>query len=215
DLGLPLRRQRRAFARMGLELSTSTLCDQVKWAAELLKPLWLVAIDQVLEASVMHIDGSGLKVVDRDHPEGKRLGTLWATVGVDEVGVPVAAYHYASTKKATGQREGELGPTDILAQRSGIVVADADALFTSQMKRDDIIDCGCNMHARRYFVKALDGGDERASLVIGAFKGLYQVEDDARHLSADGRLKLRRERSTPIYDDIVAWCRNYALDTPP
>jgi hypothetical protein len=187
----------------------------VKWAAELLKPLWLEAIDQVLEAEVMHIDGTGLPVLDRSHPDGKRLGALWATIGADRSGGKVAAYFYASTKKAKGQRPQERGPTDILALRTGITVSDADTLFAAQMRRDDVTDCGCNMHARRYFVKALDGGDERAALVIGAFKGLYQVEDDARLLSAEGRLELRREQSTPIYDDIVAWCRHHQPDIPP
>jgi len=215
DLGVPLNRQRRTFERMGLALSESTLCDQVKWGAELLKPLWLEAINQVLGADVMHLDGTGLRVLDRDHPNGKRLGTLWGTVGQSEGLTGVAAYCYASTKKATGQREHELGPTDILKLRTGIVVADADTLFAEQMQRDDVIDCGCNMHARRYFVKALDGGDERAAPVIGAFKGLYQVEDDARELSPDERLKLRQERSTAIYQDIVDWCRFYQRDTPP
>jgi len=215
DLGLPLSRQRKNLDRMGVRLATSTLCDQVKWAAELLTPLWLEAIDQVLDAEVMHIDGTGVKVLDRDHADGKRLGTLWATVGADAGGPKVAAYCYASTKKAKGQRPRERGPTDILGLRAGIAVADADTLFASQMKRDDVIDCGCNMHARRYFVKALDGGDDRAALVIGAFKGLYQVEEEARHLSAEARLELRQQRSTPIYDDIVAWCRHYEPDTPP
>jgi transposase len=206
EQGVPLNRQRKNFDRMGIRLPTSTLCDQVKWAAELLKPIWLEAIDEVLDLDVMHIDGTGLKVLDRDHADGKRLGTLWATVGADAGGPKVAAYFYASTKKAKGQRPGERGPTDILSLRAGITVADADTLFTAQMKRKDVIDCGCNMHARRYFVKALDGGDDRAALVIGAFKGLYQVEEEARDLSADARLELRRERSSPIYDDIVA-CR--------
>ncbi len=215
EQGVPNHRQRRDFSRMGLDLSDSTLGDQVKWGAELLRPLWLEAIDQVLDAAVMHIDGTGVPVLDRQHQNGKRLGTLWATVGADVNGPKVAAYQYASTKKAKGQRPGEMGPTDILALRTGITVADADTLFVAQMKRDDIDDCGCNMHARRYFVKALDGGDKRGALVVGAFKGLYQVEDDARGLDPDGRLALRRERSTPIYDDIVAWCRHYERDTPP
>jgi transposase len=215
EQGVPLNRQRKTFERMGVKLSSSTLCDQVKWAAELLTPIWLEAIDQVLDAEVMHIDGTGVNVLDRDHPNGKRLGTLWATVGADASGPRVAAYYYASTKKAKGQRPRERGPTDILALRAGITVADADTLFTAQMRRDDVIDCGCNMHARRYFVKALDGGDERAALVLGAFKGLYQVEEDARCLSADERLALRQEQSSPIYDDIVAWCRHHERDTPP
>ncbi len=213
--GLPIHRQRKDFARSGLKLSSSTLCDQVKWAAELLRPLWLEAIDQVLDADVMHIDGTGVPVLDRDHTKGKRLGTLWATVGADAAGSKVAAYQYASTKKGKGQRPGEMGPTDILALRAGITVADADTLFAAQMRREDIIDCGCNMHARRYFVKALDGGDTRAALVIGAFKGLYQVEDDARDLSPDERLDLRHERSSPIYKDIVDWCRHYERDAAP
>src|SRR5690606_4033304 len=153
-------------------------------------------IDQVLGADVMHIDGTGVKVLDRDHPDGKRLGTLWGTVGAGAGGPAVAAYFYASTKKAKAQRADELGPTDILALRSGITVADADTLFTAQMQRDDVVDCGCNMHARRYFIKAVDGGDDRAALVIGAFKGLYQVEEDAQMLSADERLDLRRARSS-------------------
>jgi hypothetical protein len=127
----------------------------------------------------------------------------------------VAAYHYASTKKAKGQRPGELGPSDILALRRGITVADADTLFAQQMGRDDVLDCGCNMHARRYFVKALDGGDKRAAPVIGAFKGLYQVEEEFRGATPEERLVARQERSTPIYADIAAWCAHHERDTPP
>lgn len=114
-----------------------------------------------------------------------------------------------------GQRPGEKGPWEILQQRTGIVVSDADTLFAAQRKRDDIIDCGCNMHARRYFVKALDRGDSRASLAIGAFKGLYQVEEEFREATAQDRLAARQTRSSPIYDDLVAWCRAYESEVPP
>lgn len=215
DLGLPLNRQRRAFKRMGMTLSTSTLADQVKWVAELLRPLWNEAIEQVLASKVMHFDGSGLDVLDRAHPKGKRRGTLWSSAGASATKPEVAAYFYASSKKAKGQRAGERGPTEILALRMGIIVVDADTLFSAQCKREDLIDCLCNMHARRYFVKALDSGDTRAALVIGAFKGLYQVEDDVRDASEAERLVARRERSTPIYDDIVKWCEVYERNTPP
>jgi transposase len=215
DLGLPLHRQRKIFARMGLPLSASTLCDQVEHSAELLRPLWNEAIDQVLAAHVMHLDGSGLDVLDRDHPKGKRRGALWGTVGARALKPLVAAYFYSSTKKATGQREGELGPSEILALRTGIVVTDADTLFVEQRKRTDLTDCGCNMHARRYFVTALDGGDTRAALPLGVFKELYQIEAEVRDASEEERLAARREHSTPAYDDLVAWCKAYQRDTPP
>lgn len=217
DLGLPLHRQRKVFQRMGLTLSTSTLGDQIKWAAELLRPLWLEAIDQVLASRVMHIDGSGLVTLDRDHPKGKRTGTLWNIVGAKSTKPEVAAYCYASTKRARRDqgKHGEYGPVDILEQREGIVVSDADTLFTKQRRRVDIIDAGCNMHARRYFSKALDAGDERAALIIGNFKYLYQVEEDVRDASDEERLAARREHSTPCYRDMIAWCKTVQRDEPP
>ena len=39
------------------------------------------------------------------------------------------------------------------------------------------------MHARRYFVKAMDGGDARAAVAIDAYQALYGIEKDARDLS--------------------------------
>ena len=215
DLGIPLNRQRKTFKRLGLPLSISTLCDQIKWAAELLRPLWLEAIDQVLASRVMHLDGTGIDVLARDHPKGKRRGAMWGMAGARSTKPEVAAYLYASTKKAHKQHDGELGPSDILALREGIVVTDMDTLFDAQRKRPELTDCACNMHARRYFVKALDSGDERAALVIGAFKMLYQIEDEVRDASDAERLAARREHSTPCYDDIMSWCRAYEPDVPP
>ena len=46
--GLPLHRQKDRFARMGVDLSVSTLADQVTWSTDLLRPLWRAAIAQVL-----------------------------------------------------------------------------------------------------------------------------------------------------------------------
>jgi hypothetical protein len=68
---------------------------------------------------------------------------------------------YASTGKRTGQRDGELGPDDVLARRVGDVVADASPLFDASFKRKDLNECGCNMHycIRR---RVLSGAERRA-----------------------------------------------------
>jgi hypothetical protein len=59
----------------------------------------------------MHVDATGVPVLDRDAPGGKRIGTSGAT--------SVAAYVYATTGKKVGQKPGEMGPEDILALREG------------------------------------------------------------------------------------------------
>ncbi len=46
-------------------------------------------------------------------------------------------------------------------------------MFDKTFARDDIIECGCNMHARRRFVAALGRRDQRATLPASAFKVPY------------------------------------------
>jgi transposase len=211
DDGLPLHRQKRRFERMGLPLSVSTLADQVTWGTDLLRPLWRAAVDQVLAAKVMHVDATGLPVLDRDAAGGKRLGSLWGYVG-DE---GVAAYLFASTGKKTGQKPGELGPEDMLARRTGYTVADASNLYEASFERPDLIECGCNMHGRRYFTKALDGGDARAALPLAAYKKLYEIEAKIRDSGPDEKLATRRTESRPIWDELVKWCETYKPHEPP
>jgi transposase len=211
DDGLPLNRTKQRLERMGLPLPISTLADQVKWATELLRPLWRLAVLEVLSAKVMHLDGTGLPVLDRDAPGGKRLGALWGYVGDKKV----AAYLFASTGKKRGQKPGELGPEDMLENRKGYTVADASTLFDESFKQEGIVECGCHMHARRYFAKALDAGDARAALPIAAYKKLYEIEAKVRDKDDDERLKIRQAESKPVWDEICAWCDSYKPHEPP
>lgn len=209
--GLPLYREKQRLERLGLPLSVSTLGDQITWATDLLQPLWRAALARALQAKVLHLDGTSLPVLDRDSTGGKKLGALWGYVGDRET----AAVLYASTGKKTGQHPLELGPEDVLKLRKGYVVADASNLFDLSFKRDDLIECGCNMHARRYFVKALDAGDTRAALPLAAFKKLYEIEEEIRDRDADSRRAERQTRSKPVYDELVSWAKTLQPHEPP
>lgn len=211
DDGLPLHRQKRRFERMGLELSVSTLADQVTWATDLLRPLWRLAIARVLAAKVMHLDATSLPVLDRDAQGGKRLGALWGYVGDQDV----AAYLYLSTAKKNAQRPGEIGPEEMLAQRVGYTVADASNLFEASFERPELIECGCNMHGRRYWTKALDRGDARAALPLAAYKKLYEIEEKIRDLADEEKLAVRQAESKPVFDELIKWCTTYAPHEPP
>jgi transposase len=212
--GLPLHRQRDRYRRLGLDLAVSTLADQVKWCTDLLRPVWRALLAGIIDARVMHLDGTGLPVLDSDAVGGKRLGALWGYVGVNANEV-MAAYLYVSSGKKVGQRPNERGPHDILALRSGLTVADASNLFDESFARAELIECGCNMHSRRYFVKALDAGDQRAALPLAAFKRLYKIEDEIRDLDDDAKLVERTTRSKPVWDELAAWCTLRKQHEPP
>lgn len=209
--GLPLHRQGEALEHMGLSMPSSSMGDQITWGTDLLRPIWRHLIVQVLGAVVMQLDATGLPVRDKDSPTGIVLGALWGYVG-DASSV---VYLYTSSGKKLGQRPGEIGPEEFLAMRRGYVVADASNLFDGSFQSEARIEVGCNMHARRYFVKALEANDVRAAAPIAAFKALYDIESTVKDATPEQRREARRERSKPVYDELVAWCRQYQPAEPP
>lgn len=201
----------RSFTRLGFPVAVSTLADQVAWATEALRPLWQEAVLQVLAAAVMSFDGTGLAVRDSAAPDGIRLGALWGAVGDKDV----AAYVYTSTGKRHGQREGEMGPAEFLARRVGPTVVDAAPLFDASFKRLELVECGCNTHARRRFRKALKAGDSRAALPLAAFKKLYDIEEEVRGREPEAIRLARQAKSKLLYDELESWCRVRQPHEPP
>jgi hypothetical protein len=166
----------------------------------------------------MHLDATSLPVLDRAVAGGIRLGTIWGYVGAnvtDEGTEHTALCVYTSTGKAEGQRRGELGPADMLARRVGPTVADAAGIFDASFKRAELLECGCNTHARRYFRKAMDAGDGRAVLPLAAFKRMFAIERRLKKCAIDERRRGRQELTKPVYDDLVAWAEAYQPHEPP
>ena len=224
--GLPLYRQREQLQRLGLDMPSSSMGDQIAWATDLLQPVWRALRDRVLDARNLHGDGTSLPVLDRDSPKGIKTGALWGWVGVDLVVEDGATreecsafFNYTSTARKGGQREGELGPEDFLnlrrARGSPYVIVDAAGVFDASFLRPGLIEVGCNMHARRYFIKVLDAGDVRAALPIAAFKNLYDVEEVVAGKPPAAKLRARQRKSRPVYDELIAWCQTYKRSEPP
>ncbi len=88
-------------------------------------------------------------------------------------------------------------------------------LFDASFKGPERTEVGCNMHARRYFVKALDAGDARAAPAITAFRTLYDVEADVRDAEPDRRREERQCRSKPVYEELLRWCETHKPLEPP
>ena len=211
DHGMPLHRIREEVLRYGLDIPSASASDQIQWATDLLRPLWHQLQHDILQSKVMQLDPTSIPVRDKDHGFGIQLGSLCAYVGDAEL----VAYLYSSTGKKNGQRLGELGPEDFLAMREGLTMADASNAFDKSFARPGLIELGCNTHGRRGFVKALEAGDTRAAIPLAAFKRLYEIEEQAANLTCEERTAMRREKSRPLYDELIAWSKLYRPLEPP
>jgi transposase len=211
DHNMPLHRIREELLRYGLDMPSASASDQIQWATDLLRPIWHQLQADVLRAKLVQLDPTSIPVRDKEHGFAVQLGSLCAYVGDGEI----VAYLYSSTGKKNGQRVGELGPEDFLAMREGLTMADASNAFDKSFARPDLIELNCNAHGRRPFVKALDSGDTRAAIPVAAFKRLYDIEEEASKLTVEQRTEARRQKSRPIYDELISWCRAYRPLEPP
>ena len=205
---VPLHRLSRIYARGGADIAVSTMSDWVRDVAEELRPIVDRIWEQIRSAHVVQGDASGLAVLDRDHPDGIRKGTMWCYVG-DGANV---VFRYAPT--GTGAD----GPWSHLADRKGYYQADAsnvfDRLYDGQQA--SAIEVGCWAHARRKLF-ALKDSDPRVAYGLDLIGKFYRVEKDAdvRNLSHEQRRELRQQRSRPILDRLKSWLVRQTAKEPP
>jgi transposase len=127
---LPLYRQSQIFARQGIALDRSTLCNWVGRACWWLAPLHELMLSTVLSSPKVFADDTTLPVLDPGNGRTK-TGRLWC-YAVDNrpwqgPGHPVAAYAYSENRKAEH-------PASHLTGFRGLLQVDGYAGFGSLVK---------------------------------------------------------------------------------
>ncbi len=191
---LPLHRQEKIFERHGVDISRKTMGGWLAQCADLLKPLYGSMKEVLFQSKVIGTDDTSVKVLDVKLPFA-RTGRIWPYYGDPDH--PVIVYDYTATRERAG-------PEEFLKGYRGYLQADAyggyDAFFKDQAR--GLIEVGCWAHARRYFHKALESDQHRMGQALLLIAQLYRVEQKARPLIAEGRLRLRQLESRPILDKL-------------
>lgn len=85
---MPLYRQAQQYERFGVALSPSTLGDWAAFGIDTLAPIARRITERVLGSPYVRGDDTGMRVLDRDHPNGVKLGHMWAFVGTEDAPKP-------------------------------------------------------------------------------------------------------------------------------
>jgi transposase len=210
-LALPLDRQRRELARLGLDVPDKTLQSYWAYTTDLLAPIADATLSSVLRSTFVSADDSHLKTLDKSRKHGAFRAHLWCFVGTDgAVGGPeTVAYGYTPSWEAT-----EIA--DWFSTVDGFIQCDGYAGYSRSVEDDDgqtLVAVpsdrrlGCGMHIRSKFHAALLAKDGRAAIPLTHFADLYGVEADCkeRGLDADARADERRRRSWPLLNALDHW----------
>src|SRR4051795_2044480 len=202
---LPLYRQAVIFARQGIDLDRSTLCDWVGRACWWLEPLWHMLRRHVMGSTRIFADDTTLPVLDPGRGRTK-TGRLWGYAIDDRPWggstPPAVVYLYAE------DRRGE-HPATHLAEFRGTLQVDGYSGFKSLLTGrppDQIRLAFCWAHCRRRFYEIHQAtGSPLAEEALRRIGELYEVEAEIRGRSAEERRAARRERSKPLVDALHAW----------
>ena len=214
----PLNRQSERYAREGVELSVSTLADQVGACAFALKPLHDLIAAHVLAARRLHGDDTTVPVLAKSKTD---TGRAWVYVRDDRpfggADPPAALFFYSRDRRG-------VHPEAHLAGYTGILQADAYAgygqLYAADRVPAPVREALCWAHARRKFFELADikGNARRGKrappispLALEAVRRIDAIFDIERAIngeSAADRLAARRTHSATLVGELENWMRS-------
>jgi len=209
DDALPIYRQRDRMQRLGFDVPLNTLYGYFAHGTDLIIPVAKATESTVLGQSYVNVDDTTIKVLDRQHPKGRKLGRLWCFVGE----LPLVAFAFTDSWAAV-----EVAPyllaipeyiqcDDYGGYEKSIRTPDGATVMLVPPERR----LGCMMHVRRRFYAALKLGFKDAAEPILSIREIYTIEALARErkLDAPSRLALREQESLPWLARFNAWVASH------
>nr|WP_318028040.1 IS66 family transposase [Rhizobium ruizarguesonis] len=213
----PLNRQSERYAREGIDLSLSTLADQVGACTAVLKPLHGLIEAHVLAAERLHGDDTTVPILAKGKAD---TGRIWTYVRDDRPfggTSPPAALYYASRDRRQEH------PECHLKNFTGILQADAyggyNPLFKMDRDSGPLTQALCWAHSRRKFFVLADiatnakrgkNATPISPVALEAVKridALFDIERDINRLAASERLARRQQDSRRLVEELEAWMR--------
>ena len=214
----PLNRQAERYAKEGVEISLSTLADQVGACSVALQPIHDLIRTHVLGAERLHADDTTVPLMAKG---GTQTARLWTYLRDDRPfagGAPPAALYYFSTDRRMEH------PTRHLAGWTGILQADAyggyNGVYDAARKPAPVFSALCWSHARRKFFELADikatarkgrsVAEEISPIALEAVKridAIFDAEREITGMGAEARQDTRKRLVRPMVEDLHDWMR--------
>nr|WP_067286332.1 IS66 family transposase [Marinobacterium profundum] len=203
---LPLYRQEQIFGRAGVPIPRSTLAEWIGRCGVQLQPLIEALRDALLKETVLHADETPVPMLA---PGKKKTHKAYIWAYASTPYAELNAVVYAFTPGRGGQHA-----RDFLGDWQGKLICDDYSGYKASFKQG-ITEIGCMAHARRKFVELhVAGKSQIAGQAVEYIKQLYDVEREARDLTALERQRLRQDKAKPIADALHHWMQAQRLKIP-
>jgi len=213
--GFPMYRLEKLQENLGVPLPATSQWDQIEATANLVNPAYKELEKQAAQGSIIHSDDTHIKILEvmqiieeeKQNGEGDRTGIF--TTGIVSIVDDHEIAIFFSGRKHSGENS-----ADLLQQRDdgrSPPISMTDAKKGAAPKDTDIIECNCNVHARRKFVEILDDfPDECEYVIIEVFQEFFKNDQITKeqNMTPQERLDYHQEHTKPIMDKFFEWLNN-------
>ncbi len=208
---LPLYRQQKQFARIGVELSRRTMADWMIAASEACAPLMKLLEVKVRSGPLLQLDETRLQVLGEPGRANTALSYMWVARGGPPE-APVILYHYAPSR-------GTEVAVEMLGDYEGYVQTDGYEVYDRACDgAKNVVHVGCFAHARRKFHDAHKNSKKAGSAeeALATIAGLYRVENQRERYTDPQEFAAERRRQVePILAEFHTWLERRAAQVPP
>lgn len=184
--------------RYGIDVSRQTMARWLIDLMELLRPIYNLLKDSVIDYDVASCDATTLQVLKEPNRKAETKSQVYCIRG----GPPdksVVLYDYNALEHKQFLQ-------DWFSDFKGYMHVDGGNVFEGST---DALLVNCNAHARRKFapIAKANKGKGIAKEAMRYFKELYKIEREAkdRQLSPEQRYQLRQDKAKPILEKFNTW----------
>jgi len=192
---LPLYRINEIYQREGVQITRQLLSQWILRVGTALEPLYNALEKRITKSGNVFIDETPVDLLERG--KGKvHQSIMWALSGGQSSDPPDRIYRFAYNRKA-------IHAHNLLSEFKGVFHSDKYSAYAKIAENEGIIWCPCWAHIRRKFVEAETGDAEFRAWVLRKIKYLFMLDQIGWSRSAEERLKIRREKSVPIINELI------------
>lgn len=207
--GLPLYRLENMLARLGHEVSRTSMANWIIRLEDVLKPLIHLMRETQNSSDYLQADETRIQVLKEDGKTAQSDKWMWVTRG-GPPGQPTVLFDYDPS------RAGSV-PVRLLDDFTGILQADGYSGYGQVCRDNGITRIGCWDHARRKYVEAAKAAPaskkgkapnnqvSKADVALGHIRKLYGIERRIKDLSDGERHRIRQAQSLPHLKAFKAW----------
>ncbi|MCF8710450.1 IS66 family transposase [Rhizorhapis sp. SPR117] len=192
---MPIHRQLRIYARQGIHLDPSTVCDWMGRVAWWLKPLHEHLLADLKSSTKLFADETVMPVLA---PGQVHRGQLWAYARDDRPwgghAAPAVAYVYSPDRK-------NAWPIAHLAGFTGVLQVDGYSGYNKIGGGNAVTLAYCWAHGRRGFVE-FQGKEPVADEILRRIAAIYRIDATVRGQSPDERVTVRQREIRPLLNEL-------------